>query len=286
MSLVKIIKTYGQKIYLENVRSFGISCSIYFYILNYNPSIIAKYDMNWNFINFTKLVTSPKNILIIDSNNTKRLFVTQTNGLCEIDENLNKVNSVALIGSNEGLYFNSSNSLLYVSTSSLNIIYVFSLNLTLIRKISVSLPNYSIFAFNRLMFVSTITSDIMVLQNEKIIYTFATSCFSIKTLMIDKFGIIALNCYISYAINNITFYYLNGSFTGETFRIPVAFPNNFGFDHNGNLILTSSSGIFVFSFTKPIINNTNYSFDASNKCNNKGDFLIFINSALFNALIF
>jgi hypothetical protein len=159
-------------------------------------------------------------------------------------------------------------------------------SLTLIRIKNVSSPNYSIFAFNGLMFVSTITSDIMVLQNEKIIYTFATSCFSIKTLMIDKFGVIALNCYINNAINNITFYYLNGSFTGKTFQIPVAFPNNFGFDHNGDLILASSSGIFVFSLTKQINNNTNYSFDASNKCNNKGDVLIFINSALFNALKF
>jgi hypothetical protein len=276
MSLVKIIKTYGQKLYLENVRSHGISCSIYFYILNSNPSIIAKYDMNWNFINFTTLVTSPKNILIINSNNTKRLFVTQTNGLCEIDENLNKVKSVTLSGSNEGLYFNSSNSLLYVSTSTFNIIYVFSLNLTLIRKISVSFPNFSIFAFNGLMFVATITSDIMVLQNEVIVYTFTTSCTSIKALMIDKFGIIALNCYFGSVSSNITFYYLNGSFTGKTYQIPVQYANNFGFDHNGNWILASYSGIFVFSSTTPIIINTNYSFDASNKCNNKGNFWIFI----------
>jgi hypothetical protein len=69
MNLINIIRSYGSKV-LESINSFGIGCDkngSYFVVMSWQVHGIAKYDRNWNYINFTS-ISSGNSILTLISN--------------------------------------------------------------------------------------------------------------------------------------------------------------------------------------------------------------------------
>ena len=126
---------------------------------------IAKYNRNWNYENMTS-ISYPKFMLTLLINNTEIILVSRSNYITLMDENLKVVESTAVRGTNEGLYFKVSSSVLFVATSSFSVINVFNLNLTLLRNITVPYQTKYIAEYNGSLNVSSTVSFIMVFENE------------------------------------------------------------------------------------------------------------------------
>ena len=216
------------------------------------------------------IIQYPNMMLSVLQNNTNRLFVSSYCGVFGLYENLTIFNIYSPCNSYAGLYFNSTANYLLVSTKSSARIDVFNSNLTLLKSISVSYQNNYIVEYNGLLYVSSTSSFIMVLQNEIQIFTFSTLCASINTIAIDSYGIIAVNCY-SYSQNNIYFYYTNGSYTGTTWSSPIPLISNIGFDPIGNLIMVAPFGIYFFSQSNQLHELSNTAgYSVKDACVDKG----------------
>ena len=126
---------------------------------------IAKYNRNWNYENMTS-ISYLKFMLTLLINNTEIILVSRSNYITLMDENLKVVESTAVRGTNEGLYFKVSSSVLFVATSSFSVINVFNLNLTLLRNITVPYQTKYIAEYNGSLNVSSTVSFIMVFENE------------------------------------------------------------------------------------------------------------------------
>ena len=180
------------------------------------------------------------------SNTYKLLYMTANGGLYEIDENLIIQRFFAAINGYEGLYYNSSGDYLLVTTSSFSRIDVYARNFSLLRSISVSYPNNYIAEYNGLLYVSSTSSYVVVLQNEVVVNSFSTLGSTMKTLLIDQNGLIAVNHY-SPNLQYIYLYYPNGSYSGIQWLSTIPYTNHIGFDTNGNLLLSSENGIYIFN---------------------------------------
>lgn len=262
LRLIKTVKSFSN-ISFTIVLSFGVTCdsnTSYFAIGN----VIAKYDQDWKYINSSYSLNSPRYILTLNDTCTKRLFLSQVNGLSEIDENLKVIKNVPFTGINEGLCFNHTSSLLLVASSTSPFINVFNLNLEFIRNIPIPYASNYIVEYDGLLLVSSTTSYVIVLKNENLYYTFNTLCASIRTLAIDQYGIIALNCY-GKPNNTIYLYTINGSFTGQSWQAPVLQATQINFDNYGNLVVSAYNTIYVFS-SSPVVTNETSAIRYNNFC--------------------
>ncbi len=279
LELSNIIATFGSR-ELESVTNFGLGCDLngsYFVLMGWPIDGIAKYDRNWNYINFTS-INSPRYLLTLLINNTEVILISRYNYLSLTDANFKVFKSITVSGYNEGLYFNSFSSLLFVATSSYSVLHVFNLNLTLLRNITVKYPTKYIAEYNSSMYVSSTSSFIMVLKNEIVTLIFSTVCTTIQTFEIDQSGLMALNCFIW--PSSIIYLYdsnVNGTFTGQTWVSPGIDSASIGFDFSGNLVVASPKyGIYIFGAPSLNIaseNLTTYSLNDS--CIFKGNIIKF-----------
>ena len=270
LNLVKIITANKSVNYLYSTYSFGMVCNsnISSYVIQTIYDRILKFDQDWNLIKYSKLPSSNFMITLVD-NNVKRLFITRDSYITEIDENLNQIKSVSITGYNYGLYFNSTSIQLLVASGSNATINVFDLNLILMGNISVPYTNNYILEYNGLLYVSSTSSYMMVLENQIFRFSFPTLCTSIKTFAIDQNGILAINCYSSI----IYLYQSNGTYTNQSCQIPIANPLSINFDSMGNLIVSNSYGLYIFNslpVIQPVVNPR--IFTICDYCLVKGDF--------------
>jgi hypothetical protein len=212
MNLIKMIQLNSSFNNLFYTYSFGMVCNsnISFYVMQYGYSRIIKFDKDWNLIKYSSISSNYFMITLVD-NNVKRLFISRYDGITEIDENLNLIKSVSLTGYNYGLYFNSTSVQLLVASGSYATINVFDLNLTLIGNITVPYTNNYILEYNGLLYISSESSYMMVLENQILNHSFSTLCIYIQNFAIDQNGILAISC----SCNNIIYLYTsNGTYTG------------------------------------------------------------------------
>ena len=270
--MVKIVQANSSVSYLFYTRSFGTVCNsnISYYAIQYGYSRIVKLDTDWNYIKSLSISGVMFMNTLVD-NNVRRMFISKYNGLSEIDENLNMVKSVSVMGWNYGLYFNSISVQLLVASGTYAIINVFNLNLTLIGNITVPYTNNYILEYNGRLFVSSQSSYIMVLQNQTFDHSFSTLCSYIQTFAVDKNGILAINCY-----SIIYLYNVNGTYTGQSWQSPISYSMSINFDINGDLIISNYYGLYVFSaLVQTSVNSSSFSsFTTSDSCLIKGLFLI------------
>jgi hypothetical protein len=243
LNLIKIIQLNNSFNNLYDAFSFGMVCNsnISFYVMQYGYSRIIKFDKDWNFIKYSSI--SSRFMITLVDNNVKRLFISRYNGLTEIDENLNQVKSVIVSGRNYGLYFNSTSVQLLVASGSYEIINIFNLNLTLIGNITVPYRNKYILDYNEILYVSSSSSYMMVLENQIYHHSFSTLC-TVQNFAIDQNGILAISC--SYD-NIIYLYSTKGAYTGQTWPSPVNNLNSIRFDNNGNLVISNYYGLYIFN---------------------------------------
>jgi hypothetical protein len=77
LDLCNVIATFGSR-ELESVSNFDIGFDLngsYFVLMGWPIDAIAKYDRNWDYINFTS-INSPRYLLPLLINNTKVILVS------------------------------------------------------------------------------------------------------------------------------------------------------------------------------------------------------------------
>ncbi len=242
---------------IGNMISFGMVCNPNAsYIIIASPNLY-KYDQNWNELSFIQSMNWPKFILNINYNSNKILLVSEYGRISEIKENFTIIRQTTLNVPNGGSYFNRTSCHLIVASALYSKISVLDSNLTLIYNISVPYNNNYMVEWNNLLYVSSTTKFIMILDNEVYNRSFQTLCSTIKTFAIDQNGVIAVNCYDT--INYIYLYNSNGSYTGQSWLSPIPNVNSISLDNFGHLIITSEYGLYIFSTTTSIFTTKNYS---------------------------
>jgi hypothetical protein len=244
MNLIKMIQLNSSFNNLFYTYSFGMVCNsnISFYVMQYGYSRIIKFDKDWNLIKYTSFYSNYFMITLVD-NNVKRLFATRYNGMAELDENLNLVKSVSVTGYNYGLYFNSTSVQLLVASGSNAIINVFNLNLKLIGNIPVAHTNNYILEYNGLLYVSSQSSYVMVLENQIFNHSFSTLCSIIRNFAIDQNGILAISCdtgiiYLYTANGFIKYHFMRVNYMNKSISTH-AYPKFITFDSNYRFLITS-----------------------------------------------
>ncbi len=274
MNLIKIIQLNNSFHNLLFTNSFGIVCNsnISYYVMQNGFSRIIKFDNEWNFIKYSSI--SNNFMISLVDNNINRLFISSFSGMSEIDENLNLVKSVPVTGYNFGLYFNSTSAELLVSSGLYAIINVFNLNLTLIGNITVPYTNKYILEYNGLLYVSSESSYMMVLENQIFHHSFSTLCYYIQNFAIDQNGILAISCYTG----AIYLYITNGTYTGQSWQSPIYNLMSISFDINGNLVISNYYGLYIFN-SEPLIRTIENSttFNTCDFCLMKGKLFYSLN---------
>jgi hypothetical protein len=147
-----------------------------------------------------------------------------------------------------GIYFNSTEYLIYAAGKSYTHIQVFDLNLTLKNNVSVSPHNPRSFGeYNNELYVGTLDSIVLVVVNKAIIRNF-TACIgfnAISSIVFDNYGFMGISCQIHNRNNSIEFYYFNGTFAGKNLTTPVR-AMFFGIDSKERFVLISQYEIRIY----------------------------------------
>ncbi len=217
-----------------------ISNPIQFYATNYVKSKVFIFDEDWNYVSnksFNKV-----NYMISIEN---FFWISGDENIWKTDEELNvliQYNSTGLTPGYTGLYFNSTNNLIYVAAYSLSLIKEFNLNVTVNDIISTT-PNYplSISGYNNQLYVSTESGMILVIVGKQIITNFNGCNGQINSMLFDGFDNMATVC------DNFQLYLYNtnGDYLNKTI-LTVDYPCFIGFDFKSRLVVVEDTQISLY----------------------------------------
>ena len=206
-------------------------------------------DESWSYVS-SKSFSSPSYLTTIGSS----LYVTGFKNVWKLDKNLNILIQYNATGapSYRGIYYNSTNKLIYVAPAGLNVLHVFDLNLSLSYNISTS--GYypcSIAEYNNQLYVGdSKIGTILVLLNEAIIKNY-NGCngnsVRLSSILFDNCGYMATNCNdIPNTINQLYLYDPNGTYLSKNFTTPTG-PRYIGYDSKGHFIQISWTQISIYN---------------------------------------
>jgi hypothetical protein len=207
-------------------------------------SKINIFDENWNFINSIPY-SLPHNIATI--NNT--LFITSENSIYKSDKYLNLIQQYNSTDSPRyyGIYYNTTNNLIYVVAFDHKRIDIFDLELTN-RVDSIDLSAYpfpySIQGYKNDLYVGTYNGLIINISNKKVVKTFngCNGCSDyITSILFDHYGYMGTSTMNGYAY----LFYPNQTLTNKRLSAPSNFEYMM-FDSNTRLILLSKEEISIY----------------------------------------
>jgi hypothetical protein len=176
-------------------------------------------------------------------------YITGNDNIWKTDQQLNVLFRYNSTGSSHyyvGLFYNSTNDLIYVAPYNLQVIHVFNLNLTLNDSISITphLP-LSINEHNNELFVGTTDGTILVIVNKQIIKQF-NGCnqqsFLLLSILFDDFNNMATTC------DNKQLYLYNTAGTYLNKSIPtVSSPRYIGLDSKSRLVVVTWTQISLYN---------------------------------------
>ncbi len=175
------------------------------------------------------------------------LYITGSDNIWKTDQQLNILIPFDYSNADfSGLYYNSTNSLIYVASHNLGDIYVFNLDLALTDMISTSNSYpWSINGYNNQLFVGTDSGTILVIVNNLIIQQF-NGCNEENTHLIsmifDEYDNMATGCNNNY----LYLYSKNGSFLNK--NIPTVSDQAYlGFDLKSRLVVVTRTEISLYN---------------------------------------
>jgi hypothetical protein len=227
---------------------FGMSSSnpIQYYVTHYFEGKIFVLDENWNYI--TNKSSFPNAAYMIPVGNY--FYITGKDYIWKTDQQLNVLithtNSTGSSPKYGGLYYNSTNDLIYVASEVLQVIYVFNLNLTLNDSISITpYQPYSIKEHNNELYVGTTNGTMLVIVNKQIIKQFngcnQQSVF-LYSILFDDLNDMATSC----SNNQLYLYNSTGSYLNKS--IPtVSSPTYIGLDLKTRLVVVTLTQITLYN---------------------------------------
>jgi hypothetical protein len=143
------------------------------------------------------------------------------------------------------MYYNSSNSSIYVASSYLNSIDTFDLNLNLVHTFSTATlcSPVTISGFDKRLYVGCFDDRmILVIENEQIVSTFKVcNGHGVRSIIFDQSGFMATTCY-SYGI---FLYDQNLNYTGKLMIIPKS-SSSVAFDSKGRFVFILIDQILLY----------------------------------------
>ena len=220
--------------------------NVMYYVPDNTGEKVIMFDDNWNYIGF-KNFSLPANIITIGNN----LYITSDKGIYKTSSDLTVLNS-QLSTSNfphyRGIYFNSTNNLLYLASVQFNAIILYDLNLNVKGNITIDpYSPYSIAGLNNQLFVGTAFNGlILLLVDNKIINTF-DGCLQTKgaltSITLDQTGLMANVCEES---DTVYLYSANGTYANKFISTPLN-PEYIGFDSKSRVLIVSQFQISLFA---------------------------------------
>jgi len=227
-------------------RGFAIKRSgpIQYYVTSYTTSQIFVFDENWNYVlNKTFNSVSISYMISVENN----FYITADSNVWKLDERLNVlIRHLDSTATYAGLYYRSTNRLIYVAPANLPKIHVYNLNLTLNDSISI-LPYYpfAINEHNNQLYVGTTAGIILVIVNKQINLQF-NACKGnfnkeIFSIMFDESNYMATSCYY----DQLYLYNTTGSFLKKNISTdPIAY--YIGFDSKARLVVLTDTKITLY----------------------------------------
>jgi hypothetical protein len=230
----------------KHLQGFGMMCDFNtsYYIIDLTTDTIFASNDNYGYIT-NKSFSEPAFMIAINA----RVYITGAENIWKTDKYLNVLQTYNESGNYRGIYFNSTENLIYVASKSYEYIQVFDLNLT--NKYIVNLPpSYKARSFgeyNNELYVGTYNSIVLVVVNKAIIRNF-TACvgfISISSIVFDNYGFMGISCQKDNQNNSVELYYFNGTFAGQKFTTPerTVF---FGLDSKKRFVIISQKEISIY----------------------------------------
>ena len=211
-----------------------------YYVADVNASLILKFNDNWLFL-FSTNITSPNYMISVD----EQLFVTSNEGIIKMDQYLNVLqiyNSLPYIG----ICYNETNRTFLVISNILQQIDIFDLNLRNVENISLSSysPPWSLVKYNNKLYVGTINSEILVIENKIVTQKFDI-CMGItsyiNSILVDQYDYMAVVC----GAEDVThLYYTNGSWVGISWVV-YAQPQYIGYDSKERFVFIMTNELRI-----------------------------------------
>ncbi len=138
----------------DGYTGFSMSSSnpIRYYVTHYDQGKIFIFDDEWNYISEKASFTNAAFIISVGNN----FYITGDSNIWKIDEQLNKLIQYDSYPSYLGIYYSSSDNLIYVAPQNWQVIHIFDLDLRLIDSILTAPYNpWSINGYNNQLYVGT-----------------------------------------------------------------------------------------------------------------------------------
>jgi hypothetical protein len=228
---------------------FGMSRSnpIRFYVTHHNLGEIFVFDENWDFVSRKSSFRYVYYMILVGN----YFYITGYNNIWKTDQQLNvsitHTNSTGSSPNYCGLYYNSTNDLIYVASQDLQVIQVFNLNLTLNDSFSITpYKSWSINEHNNELYVGTTNGTMLVIVNKQIIKQFngcnqqSDKLFSI---LFDDLNNIATSC----ANQRLYLYNTAGTYLNKSIIPTDSNPYYIGFDSKSRLVVVTSTQISLYN---------------------------------------
>jgi hypothetical protein len=174
------------------------------------------------------------------------LYIVGNSNIWKTDKYLNNlITNAPATSAYKGIYYNSTNKLLYLVSSSTTVVDVLDLNFNLNDTISLSTSNgRSIAGYNDKLYVGTKVITVLVILNKGIIQII-NGCLAgqVASIVFDDFDMMGITCSTD---NTVRIYYSNGTFTGKTL-VTAATPRHGIFDSKGRFVVASSTRLSVYN---------------------------------------
>ncbi len=228
-------------------RGFGMSSSnpIQYYVTHCSQGRIFVFDENWKYVS-NKSSFPYVNYMIPVGN---YFYISGENYVWKTDKELNvsiRYNSTGSSSGYRGLYYNSTNNLIYVAPFYKQEIHVFNLNLTLNDTISITphIP-WSINEHNNELYIGTTNRKILVILNKQIIKQF-NGCnqqsVEVLSILFDDLNNMATSC----SNGKLYLYNTTGSYLNKS--IPtVSSPRYIGLDLKSRLVVVTEAQITLYN---------------------------------------
>jgi hypothetical protein len=248
-NLMSAFTNYSRKLNISSLNGIAFSCVYGFgmmvdfnssyYVLEHWKHHIFLLNDNYAYVTM-ETFTAPNYMITVNSS----LYVTGDHNIWKTDKYLNKLITYDCpIAWYRGIYFNSTENLIYAARSSLTYFELFDLNLNFLSTVSISpYKPFSFSEFNNELYIGTSRSSVIVVVNKIIIRIFP-SCSTVSSIVFDDCGLMATSCFI---FNYNDLYYSNETYANKSLITPPGYPVYVGFDSKGRYVQISTEQISIF----------------------------------------
>ena len=175
-----------------------------------------------------------------------QIYTTGNGVINKYDKYLNLTTKSNESGFYSGIYFNSSNGLIYSAEKLYKKILTFNQNLILVDKFNLTYMPMFITEYKGMMIITEISKssgNIYFYQNNVLIKNITTNCGqTVNSILFDNFNHMIVLCDV-----NLYIYHTNGTYTGIGFINFCTIQSNYiSFDSKNRLVVLCSDGINLY----------------------------------------